>query len=423
MSEEFIHPNWHVILIHYPLGLLTAGLVVELLSLIWPRGGMRAAGRWMILLGSLLSIPALTAGIYAFRDTVVPGPVEPDFKWYDIVRQSRWTPMQWQFITRHIWLNSSAVVLFVLVTVFWMASSDVWRRKLYWPLLILLIIGVGLMGAGAWHGGEVVYRYGTAVELEGGGTGQSAESTAQAPPATQEHTPGAAQPGAGHEERVAPQPTLLEYFLSPLQLHIVLAGLAVACSIGALGLTLRRWGEPAKARGRSGSLANDPLPEQKHPEERSLGPSGAERSAGRMPHPQRFWVIASGVAILTALAGFWAAMGAFSASAIKTDFLELRNREHLRLLWHVIFGISIIILPLILALLARAARPLRALSGILLVALFCAVALQIWLGILILYDSPEGSLTGFNPASVAQPAPAGPAQLSAATSPTPQRSP
>jgi hypothetical protein len=40
MHDEFIHPNWHVILIHLPLGLLGVGVVIELLSFLWRRSGV-----------------------------------------------------------------------------------------------------------------------------------------------------------------------------------------------------------------------------------------------------------------------------------------------------------------------------------------------------------------------------------------------
>ena len=48
MRGELIAPNWHVILIHYPLGLLGLGLLIELLSFSGGAGqtrcGMRVAG-------------------------------------------------------------------------------------------------------------------------------------------------------------------------------------------------------------------------------------------------------------------------------------------------------------------------------------------------------------------------------------------
>ena len=52
MRETFIHPNFHVILIHYPLGLLTLGVLIETLCAVWRHPSLRSAGRWMLLLGA-----------------------------------------------------------------------------------------------------------------------------------------------------------------------------------------------------------------------------------------------------------------------------------------------------------------------------------------------------------------------------------
>ena len=46
MVKQFVNPNLHVVLLHYPIGLLFAGLLIELFSFLgWRRGGFRAAGR------------------------------------------------------------------------------------------------------------------------------------------------------------------------------------------------------------------------------------------------------------------------------------------------------------------------------------------------------------------------------------------
>src|SRR5687768_10037846 len=70
-AKELVNPNFHVILIHFPIGLLLTGTLIELFSFLgWRRSGFRIAGRWMILLGALLAIPTAFAGIYALSDVV-----------------------------------------------------------------------------------------------------------------------------------------------------------------------------------------------------------------------------------------------------------------------------------------------------------------------------------------------------------------
>jgi uncharacterized membrane protein len=90
MLGNFISPNWHVALIHYPIALLSLGLLIELLSF-WQRvAGLRSTGRWMILFGALSGLPVLTAGIYAFRDVVTPGPISLHSEWHQVVQRSEW---------------------------------------------------------------------------------------------------------------------------------------------------------------------------------------------------------------------------------------------------------------------------------------------------------------------------------------------
>ena len=52
MPNELIHPNWHVVLVHYLIALLTLGLAIELLSFLYRRSTLRTAGRWMLLIGA-----------------------------------------------------------------------------------------------------------------------------------------------------------------------------------------------------------------------------------------------------------------------------------------------------------------------------------------------------------------------------------
>ncbi|MGH7213822.1 MAG: DUF2231 domain-containing protein, partial [Tepidisphaeraceae bacterium] len=216
MSHEFINPNLHVVLVHYPIALLVLGTLIELLSFLWRRSGLGAAGRWMILLGALSSIPTATSGIYAARDVMSD---ESDLQYHDLARASKLSDAQHEFLEHHIWYNGSATVLSVLVVVTWLGSSDRTRSRLHIPLLLLLVIACGLVAVGAWHGGEMVYRYATGVER--------APALAEAHPTgekVEEQYPG--------QERV-------EYIFPPMQIHVIGAGIVVAMAMGSMGLSLR----------------------------------------------------------------------------------------------------------------------------------------------------------------------------------------
>jgi len=96
----------------------------------------------------------------------------------------------------------------------------------------------------------------------------------------------------------------ITYYIPPLQLHVLLAGITLAVAIGALGLTFRRWSQAALIPGRERietRLAPEPHSEPPRP------PAGAgEPPAPAVPvviqaprpelavYPGRFWLIAAG---------------------------------------------------------------------------------------------------------------------------------
>src|SRR5438552_9826825 len=85
--REYITPNWHAVLIHAPLGLLSVGIAMEVLGFLWRKSGARMAARWMILLGAITAVPAVTSGIYAYRDVINPSTTADfnfDEKWYQL---------------------------------------------------------------------------------------------------------------------------------------------------------------------------------------------------------------------------------------------------------------------------------------------------------------------------------------------------
>ena len=377
MVNQFITPNWHPLFVHYPIALLILGVLIEIISFGWPRGGFRTAGRWMMLLGALLAIPAATAGIYAFRSVVKAGAMDIDARWQQVVQESKWSPAQWDSIGNHIWFNSFAVVLFVTAVIFWLAGSDKWRRSARWPLLITMLVGVGLMSVGAWYGGELVYRFGTGV------------GAMVSPPAAEPPT---------HN---------VEYFVSPLQLHTVLAGFVAAFVVAAFALMVRRWhldaaaGVPVSAGRRLVAPAVSPTGEMvgqaERDELRSDRPHGQEEMAASPPRVYPGWVWLGGflLAICTAGAGAWSVVGVFTREAFQENWQDLQDPSHRRLALHVIFGVSIIVLSLILAGLVRFARRWRVLASIVGSVVLLLVAGQVWLGTLMTYDGQVGPLIGF----------------------------
>jgi hypothetical protein len=106
----------------------------------------------------------------------------------------------------------------------------------------------------------------------------------------------------------------------------------------------------------------------------------------------RFWLVTTLLALLTAVAGVWA-MGIWN---MKDLLEELRESDHNRALAHVVVGVTIVVLTLILAILARWGKRNKFMLAVFALLMILALAAQVWLGVLMLFDTTGGSLTRFN---------------------------
>jgi uncharacterized membrane protein len=382
--REFIIPNWHVILIHYPLALLTVGTLIEIFSFLWRRSGFRAAGRWMILIGALSAIPAATSGIYAARQVLSS---EMMLKWSEIKETSNFngphTAEKWDELRDHVILNSAATGTFALIVVAWIGCSDRWRARLHFPFVILLLVGLGLLTAGAWHGGEMIYRHGISVDTS--------------IPSME------AQKKDDIENKRTLDDRIQEY-TPPIQLHIMMAGWTAALALASLGLAIRaitatrpradwdiaRPGDLDLAEALNECAGEVGMP----PAQREITTSElpTDDTPVKIVPAGRFWLVTGLVALLTAVAGVWT-MGIWNMK----DFVEeLKESDHNRAMVHVIVGVTIVVLTLILAILARWGKRNKVLLGIFSLLMVLAIAAQVWLGVLMLFDTTGGSLTRFN---------------------------
>lgn len=396
MHDVFVHPNWHIISIHYPLGLITFGFLIELFSLFWRRSTVRTAARWMILLGALAALPTVSLGMYALRDVAEPGPMNEYATWREIAAESPLSTEQWDFLVSHIWLASIGTLVLVLTSLIWLSCSDQGRRKLYLPSFLLTVAGVGLINASAWYGGEAVYRHGVSV-------GQTpSQGNLAAVPATQPTTTQASldptlpavleQPEAVASHLVNKN---VEYYIQPLQLHVMLAGITAAIGLGAVGVTLRRWSTLPRTQTVTVQTTHADA-SGRYPG----GPASTQTTAAVLPtapvFPARAWLFAALFGIGTATAGLWTT----GDWRLNNLFEPLRNefaREQiLRVFVHILFGASIVLLALLLALITRVTRRARGLVSLIMILFVLAVAGQIWLGTLLLFDSERGPITGFN---------------------------
>lgn len=367
--RELISPNWHIAIVHFPIGLIVIGTLVELFSFLgWRGSGFRRAGRWMLLLGAVLAVPTAFSGMYALSD-VAPGGI-------DALRADN--PRLADELNWHVWSQAIATAAAMFVVVLWISLSDFWRDRLN-LLFKLLLVGVsGLILVGAHLGGETVYSHGLGVDTK-------------LPPATLPSTTQLAQ--AETYEQLAPVD----------QTHVTFAGLAVAVACVTLGLAVRTASAPA-----DGTLPAD------HAERiaAAFAPPGADdptyppvSAVSRNTTPPvpvaRFWLLSALLLTLTALLGAWiiATDTGWDVNAMWEKIskpIEEGGPALTRLLAHFVVGSVLIVDTLVLALLARFAPRRSVLLLAFALPLVVALAAQLWLGILLLFDGPAGAVTGFN---------------------------
>ena len=264
---------------------------------------------------------------------------------------------------------------------------------------------------GAYIGGEMVYRHGTGVSvLQEKGT--MAEASQPKP------TESAA------DEQVEAKRNL-EFYVPPLQAHVVLAGLAVAVALGALGLSARAVATADDARRvredpddiddvHRDMLYQPPVPRGPAAMDvvRSINPE-TDMAAGPAPRlpVSRLWLLAALVAASASATGLWFLAGPDEAGTwepkrLWSMIMPSAENPGQRRLAHVIAGGTIVVVPLLLALVTRVSRRPKVLLTLLGLVLMLAVAAQVWLGVLLMLDTPGGSIYRFNDGAVPGTAPA-----------------
>jgi uncharacterized membrane protein len=382
--DKFIIPNFHVVLIHFPIAMLAVGVTIELFSFLWRRSSFREAGQWMILIGTLSAVPAVTTGLYALQDVMGHGNGAGSM--VEFKAGSGFSPTDWNFVRQHIILNSAATGLALIAVVMWMGASDRWRKLLRIPALLMLVVALFLMIGGAWHGGEMVARLGFGV--------QGKLSVLPDSPTKPQDL----------RDKVS-------YFAPEGEVHLLLAGTVFAMAAAALGLSIRRAATTetvvvqrvpptyiSAEAGREGTVKPISLLQ-------ALNDPGDEIPVTRTTPAARFWLIAALLAICAIFTGLW--FGGFllpwpwiiDRGQIQRAIKHIPDAKRAREGLHIVFGASILVLVLILALLTRFVPRSRVILGAFAFLLVLVMAAQVWLGVLLTFDGDHGPLARFKNAA------------------------
>ena len=139
-------PNLHPFLTHFPIALLSLSIVSECAARILNREEFSRVGWWTQLAGTIGLAAAAVTGTLAGQSVEVVPAGKPYLEMHQEIA----------FVT----LTVFAILLF------WRIASRT-KRPPGHDMLFLVIFtgGVLALWAGAWYGGEMVYRFGAGVQV------------------------------------------------------------------------------------------------------------------------------------------------------------------------------------------------------------------------------------------------------------------
>lgn len=142
-----ILPNWHPAFVHFTVALLSISVLAFIVSVLSKTYNVqyqaRLLGRWCLWLGVIFSIFTAAAGVYAY---------------YTVNHD---TPSHY-VMTIHRNLAIGTLVVFLVMSI-WTLINYRTERDEGKTFILSGLIGAVLLAVTAWHGGELVYRYGIGV--------------------------------------------------------------------------------------------------------------------------------------------------------------------------------------------------------------------------------------------------------------------
>lgn len=133
------HPL-HPALVHFPLGLLPASLVADLVGVLGVTGPWWTLGYWMLAAGLVAGVVAAGVGVVDLFA------LEPQHPALDVA-------------VRHLIATGGALLLFLVSLLLRGGAGTPASGRVPW-ILVLSTSGVVALSVGGWLGGELVYRHG-----------------------------------------------------------------------------------------------------------------------------------------------------------------------------------------------------------------------------------------------------------------------
>jgi len=138
-------PNLHPFVVHFPIALLTASFLFDIFGTLAKRDQIRRIAWWCQVAGTLGLLATVLSGLHAETTIQIPA----------AARQSFQTHKEVAFFVSAIF-----AILF-----FWRIGGKSRITQVYHFLFWgLYTLGLILLWVAAWHGGELVYRFGVGVQ-------------------------------------------------------------------------------------------------------------------------------------------------------------------------------------------------------------------------------------------------------------------
>ena len=131
----------HPAIVHFPIAFLVAAACVQLLDVAQPRHqGLAEAATWLLWIGTAMLWMAAGFGLLAERT-------------------APHVPPAWEVLHEHRTLGLWTAATFTVLSF----GRFVLRQRLGKVQLVLALLAVALLLSTAYHGGELVYRFGMGV--------------------------------------------------------------------------------------------------------------------------------------------------------------------------------------------------------------------------------------------------------------------
>lgn len=136
--------NIHPLIVHFPIALLNAFFVMELLGFVLKKEELGIAATWMLYLGTIGALAAVSAGLWAAY--TVPHTAE-----------------EYAIMTEHRNLGLAVLALAIVLSVWRFRAGGAFSFKWRVLHLIVALVTLAVMAYGADRGGLMVYKYGVGV--------------------------------------------------------------------------------------------------------------------------------------------------------------------------------------------------------------------------------------------------------------------